>query len=197
LIRDPSRRSSLLIKVTETKAIAMHEWPPRRRAPRDLAGYLEALSRPVFQAGMSSRVIDAKWGGIRDAFADFDPHAVADFGPDQIERLLSDGRVVRSRAKIEATIDNAQAVLELDAEFGGFDCYLRAHGDFKATVADLKRQFRFIGDTGAYHFLYVVNEPVPPAEDWFAAAHRQPSRRSRRATAGSSPARAVTTKGAG
>jgi 3-methyladenine DNA glycosylase Tag len=128
-MRDHSRRSSPLGKVTETKAIAVHEERSRRRAPGHLAGYLEALSRPVFQAGMSSRVIDAKWLGIRDAFADFDPHAVADFGPDQIERLLDDRRVVRSRAKIEATIDNAQAVLELDAEFGGFDCYLRAHAD--------------------------------------------------------------------
>jgi 3-methyladenine DNA glycosylase Tag len=46
--------------------------PPRRR-PADLAGYLEALSRPVFQAGMNWRVIDAKWEGIREAFAGFDP----------------------------------------------------------------------------------------------------------------------------
>jgi len=93
--------------------------PPPRHRPRDLAGYLEALSRPVFQAGMSWRVIDAKWEGIRDAFARFDPPAVADFGPADIERLLADPGIVRSRAKIEATIDNAQALLELDAEYGG------------------------------------------------------------------------------
>jgi 3-methyladenine DNA glycosylase Tag len=172
----------------------MHDTSPRRRTPKNLAGYLEALSRPVFQAGMSSRVIDAKWDGIRDAFADFDPHAVADFGQHQIELLLSDCRMVRSKAKIEATIDNAQAVLELDAEFGGFHRYLRAHGDFEETVSDLKRQFRFIGDTGAYHFLYVVNEPVPPPDEWFATAH-QLTRRSR--AAASSPARAIsTTRGA-
>ena len=153
----------------------MHDKPVLRRTPKDLAGYLEALSRPVFQAGMSSGVIEAKWDGIRDAFADFDPHAVADFGPDQIELLLTEVRVVRSKAKIEATIDNAQAVLELDAEFGGFDRYLRAHGDFDATVADLKRQFRFIGDTGAYYFLYLVNEPVPSPDDGFATATRASS----------------------
>jgi hypothetical protein len=146
--------------------------PLPRHRPRDLAGYLEALSRPVFQAGISWRVIDAKWVGIRAAFANFDPHAVADFGPDEIEQLLGDTRVVRSRAKIEATIDNAQAVLELDTEFGAFDRYLCSHGTFEEAVADLKRQFRFIGDSGAYHFLYVVDQPVPPAEEWFAAARR-------------------------
>ncbi|TMK99107.1 MAG: hypothetical protein E6G34_06315 [Actinobacteria bacterium] len=146
--------------------------PPQRRKPKDLAGYLDALSRPVFQSGMNWRVIDAKWDGIRDAFANFDPATVADFGPQEIQRLLSDTRVVRSKAKIEATIDNAQAVIELDAEFGGFDRYLRTHGSFEETVADLKRQFRYIGDSGAYHFLYVVNRPVPPHEEWFAASRR-------------------------
>jgi Methyladenine glycosylase len=152
--------------------------PPARRKPKDLAGYLEVLSRPVFQAGMSWRVIDAKWDGIRDAFANFDPATVADFGPREIQRLLGDTRVVRSRPKIEATIDNAQAVIELDAEFGGFDRYLLSHGSFEETVADLKRQFRFIGDSGAYHFLYVVNRPVPPHEEWFAASRRSGTRRS-------------------
>jgi Methyladenine glycosylase len=151
--------------------------PPPRRKPKDLAGYLEALSRPVFQAGMGWRVIDAKWEGIREAFANFDPPTVADFGPREIRRLLGDPRVVRSKPKIEATIDNAQAVLELDTEFSGFDLYLRSHGSFEETVADLKRQFRYIGDSGAYHFLYVVGRPVPPHEEWFAANRRSGAQR--------------------
>jgi 3-methyladenine DNA glycosylase Tag len=141
--------------------------PPPVKKPRNLAGYLEALSRPVFQAGMSWRVIDSKWQGIRDAFAGFDPQTVADFGPKEIERLLGDPRVVRSRPKIEGTVDNAEAMIELDAQYKGFRKYLRSHGGFEATVADLKRQFRFIGDTGAYYFLYVVGEHVPPHEEWF------------------------------
>jgi Methyladenine glycosylase len=151
--------------------------PPPQAKPEELAGYLEALTRPVFQAGISWRVIDAKWDGIRDAFLGFDPGAVADFGPLEIQRLLADARVVRSKAKIEATIDNAQALLELDAEFGGFDRYLRSHPGFAETVADLKRQFRFIGDSGAYHFLYVVDEPVPPRDEWFARTRSAGSRR--------------------
>jgi DNA-3-methyladenine glycosylase I len=131
-------------------------------SPETLAGYLEAISRPVFAAGLSRRVIDAKWTGIREAFAGFDPRAVADFGPADIERLLADPGVVRSRAKIEATIDNAEALLELDAEHCGFERYLGSRGGFDATVADLKRQFRFIGDTGAHQFLAAVGQPVPP-----------------------------------
>jgi DNA-3-methyladenine glycosylase I len=145
----------------------MHDKGPPRRKPEDLAGYLEALSRPVFQAGISWRVIDAKWDAIREAFAGFDPPTVADYGPKDIKRLLDDPRVVRSKAKIEATIDNAQALIELDAEHGGFDSYLRSHRDFQQTVVDLKRQFRFIGDSGAYHFLWSIDEPTPPYDEWF------------------------------
>ena len=85
----------------------MRETGPPRRRPTDLAGYLEALSRPVFQAGISRRVIDNKWDGIHAAFHGFDPARVADFGRDDVERLLGDPRVVRSKPKIEATIDNA------------------------------------------------------------------------------------------
>jgi hypothetical protein len=36
-------------------------------------------------------------------------------------------------------------------------------------VADLRRHFKFLGDTGSYYFLYVVGEPVPPHEEWMAA----------------------------
>src|ERR1700724_2303997 len=88
-----------------------------------------------------------------------------------------------ARRRFEATIDNAQALIELDGEHGSFDRYLRSHGGFEPTVADLKRQFRFIGDTGAYHFLWSVDQPTPPHEEWFSDKRRKPSRR-RQATGG-------------
>ena len=140
--------------------------PPEVRRPRDLAGYLETITRAVFQGGISWRVVDAKWDGIRAAFHDFEPERVAAMKPDEIDAVASDPRVIRNRRKLEATVDNAQALLELDAEHGGFRNYLRSRGDFDATVADLKRQFRFLGDTGAYYFLHVVGEEVPPHDEW-------------------------------
>jgi Methyladenine glycosylase len=155
----------------------MDENTPPRAKPTDLAGYLEALSRPVFQAGISWRVIDSKWEGIREAFAGFEPSIVADYGQNDVDRLLGDPRVVRSKAKIEATIDNAQALLELDAEHGSFARYLRSRDGFANTVADLKRQFRFIGDSGAYHFLWAVDEPTPAYEEWFSDRRRQQPRK--------------------
>jgi hypothetical protein len=153
--------------------------PPPRRRPKDLAGYLDALSHPVFTAGMSWRVVENKWDGIREAFDGFDPRTVAAYGPDDVERLMADPRVIRNRSKIEATIDNAQAILELDSEHGGFGRYLKSHDGFEDTVADLKRQFRFIGDGGAYFFLHMVDEPVPSHEEWSASHERASGRRGR------------------
>ena len=146
--------------------------PPKGARPRDLAGYLEAITRAVFQGGISWRVVEAKWDDIRQAFADFDPSAVAELDASDIDALMADPRVIRNRAKLEATVDNAQTLLELDREYDGFRRYLRSHGGFDQTVADLKRQFRFLGDTGAYYVLGVVGEPVPPHEDWTAARRR-------------------------
>jgi 3-methyladenine DNA glycosylase Tag len=155
--------------------------PPKRARPRELSGYLEAITRAVFQGGISWRVIDAKWDGIREAFAGFDPRAVAALDAAEIDALMADPRVIRNRAKLEGTVDNAQTLLELETEHGSFRRYLRSHDDFATTVADLKRQFRFLGDTGAYYFLYVVGEQVPAHEEWAAA---QSGRRKARQRAG-------------
>ena len=154
----------------------MPKGPPPRRRPKDLAGYLEALSRPMFQAGISWRVIDAKWDGIRRGFREFEPEKVAAFGPKQVDALLADESVVRSRPKIEAVIDNAQTLLELDAEHRGFRRYLKAHDDTATLAADLQRQFRFIGPSGAYMFLYMVGEPVPPHDQWPSVQARRRTR---------------------
>jgi 3-methyladenine DNA glycosylase Tag len=145
--------------------------PPQIR-PRGLADYLEVLTRAVFQSGLNWRVIDAKWDGFREAFHGFDPAWVANLTPEQVDELATDRRIVRNRRKIEATVDNAQAMLELDARHGGFQRYLRSHPGFDETVADLRRRFAFLGDTGAYYFLYVVGEPVPPHEEWAAGRRR-------------------------
>jgi 3-methyladenine DNA glycosylase Tag len=142
--------------------------PPKRSRPRELSGYLDAMAHAVFQSGINWRVVEAKWPDIRQAFGGFDPRHVAELDARDIDALMGDTRVIRNRAKLEAIVDNAQTLLELDAEHRGFRRYLRSHGSFEATVADLKRQFRFLGDTGAYYFLYVVGEEVPPHEEWAA-----------------------------
>jgi hypothetical protein len=54
---------------------------------------------------------------------------------------------------------------------GSFRNYLRSHGDFESTLTDIKKQFRFMGDAGTFHFLWVVGEDVPDYEEWCRAHH--------------------------
>lgn len=141
---------------------------PRRISPRSLDDYLEVMSKSVFQTGMSWSVVENKWPGIRAALEGFNVGKVARYDEDDIERLVHDKRVIRNRRKLEAIVHNARKMIELDMEFGGFRNYLRSRHDFDATVRSLRAQFKFLGDTGCYHFLYVVGEEVPPYEAWRA-----------------------------
>ena len=136
------------------------------KGPND---YLEVLSKAVFQAGMSWKVVDAKWPGIKEAFRDFDVETVADLGESELDGLTNDTRVIRNRRKLEAVVQNARRLIELDSEFGGFQKYLRSHDDFATVVKDLRKNFKFLGEVGCYFFLYAVGEEVPPHEEWMAS----------------------------
>lgn len=85
---------------------------------RDEQGLFERLSLEAFQSGLSWATILRKRGNFRAAFAGFDPEQVAGFGPEDVERLLDDAGIVRNRAKILATIGNAQATIKLREEGG-------------------------------------------------------------------------------
>ena len=142
--------------------------PPEQITPTKLADYLEVLSKAVFDAGMSWRVVEAKWPGFREAFANFDPETVASFTPDDVDRLATDTRIIRNRRKIEATIHNAATFIEIDREFGGIRDYLRSIAGFEPLMQDMKKRFKHLGSFGVYYFLWVVREPVPPHEEFRA-----------------------------
>jgi 3-methyladenine DNA glycosylase Tag len=157
---------------------------PTQIRPKGLADYLDVLSKAAFQSGISWQVVEAKWPGTRKAFRDFDPKKVAKLTPKQIDALVADTRLIRNRKKIEATIDNAETMLALDREFGGFRKYLRSFSDFDALQRDLVKRFKFLGPTGAYFFLHVVREEVPPHDEWIARyGLKTPQRRPRGRTA--------------
>jgi DNA-3-methyladenine glycosylase I len=133
----------------------------------------ELLTLEGAQAGLSWSTILNKREGYRRAFAGFDAKKVARFGPKDVERLLADPGIVRNRLKVESTVANAAALLEL----GSLDAYL---WDFvggepivgawrrlaelpaetelsRALSRDLKRRgFRFVGPTVCYAFMQAV-----------------------------------------
>jgi len=124
----------------------------RDHAPDDPAFFLEHLSRAVFEAGIW-QVVQDKWDGIREAFHGFDPAQVAAMTPDQIGATENDARVIRNKAKIRATVDNAREVLAVVDSYGSIHAYFASFPDAHAAFADMRRRFKFLGDTGVWRLL--------------------------------------------
>ena len=142
---------------------------PERIQIDSLGDYLEIMTKAVFQSGISWKVVGAKWPGIREAFKNFDAETVAKFSEPELDALTQDTRVIRNRRKLEAIVSNAQRMIELDEQYGGFQKYLCSHTGFQSTLQDIRKQFKFMGDTGTYYFLFVVGEEVPSHDEWVAS----------------------------
>lgn len=133
----------------------------------------EKLCLEGFQSGLSWLTILRKRPRFREAFAGFDPAAISRFGKDDFERLMADSGIVRNRAKILATINNARRYAELVAETGSLAAFLWRYEpdpatrplvldhptlltmgvslESKAMSRDLRRRgWAFVGPTTAY-----------------------------------------------
>ncbi|SFK18215.1 DNA-3-methyladenine glycosylase I [Desulfomicrobium apsheronum] len=129
------------------------------------------------QAGLSWYTVLRKREGYRAAFAGFDPLEVARFTTQDVDRLLLDPGIIRHRRKIETTIANARAFLEVQSRFGTFASYLwnfvdgrpiahdiRALADYQTTSSeadalalDFKRRgFSFLGRTTCHAYMQAV-----------------------------------------
>ncbi|GAA4107793.1 DNA-3-methyladenine glycosylase I [Knoellia locipacati] len=143
---------------------------------RDERGVFERLSLEAFQSGLSWATILRKRPAFREAFADFAPEAVAGFGDADVERLMADAGIVRNRAKVLATIQNARATLGLREDpDGDLAAYVwsfrpaqtprpRTHADVPTTSAEsialskgLKRKgFTFVGPTTMFALMEAI-----------------------------------------
>ncbi|MGE0212466.1 MAG: DNA-3-methyladenine glycosylase I [Parvibaculaceae bacterium] len=142
----------------------------------DSHALFEKLLLDGFQAGLSWITILRKRDAFRRAFDGFEPEKMARYGPKKLERLMGDAGIVRNRSKIEASVTNARAWLEIEAA-QGFSPYLwdfldgrpvqnrfRRREDVPAATPlaekiskDLKaRGFRFCGPTIVYAFMQAV-----------------------------------------
>lgn len=173
--------------------IAYHdtEWGRPERNSRAL---WEKLVLDGFQAGLSWITILKKRDNFRRAFAGFEPAVIAEWGEPEVAQLLQDSGIIRHRGKIEATIGNARAWLEIE-EKGGFDQFLWRYVEGVAlqpryasqaevptqtalsqqVSRDLRRAgFRFVGPTIVYAFMEatgLVNDHLTgcPCHDAVAA----------------------------
>ena len=142
------------------------------------------------QAGLSWSTILKKRAAYRKAFDRFDARKISRYSAARVKGLMADAGIVRNRAKIEATIANARAFLEVKREFRTFDKYIwqfvggqatqnawRRHGECpaetdasRAMSRDLvKRGFRFVGPTICYAFMQatgMVNDHLRDCFRW-------------------------------
>jgi len=139
---------------------------PTKIEPTCIANYLETMAKSMFQSGISWRVVDSKWPSMRIALQGFDVRAIANLTEPELDILVQDERIIRSRRKLDALVVNANKMMTLDAQHGSFTSYLRSHGSFESTLKDIRKQFKYMGDSGTYHFLCAVGEDVPPYEVW-------------------------------
>ncbi|MBN9286825.1 MAG: hypothetical protein BGO43_05275 [Gammaproteobacteria bacterium 39-13] len=147
------------------------------RPVHDDVKHFEMLTLEGAQAGLSWETILNKREHYRKVFAKFAPKKVAKFSQNDVERILKDPGVVRNRLKIESTISNAKAFLEVQKEFGSFDKYIwgfvqqktihQHHKDLttyptKTSISDAiskdlkKRGFRFVGSTIIYAYMQAI-----------------------------------------
>jgi DNA-3-methyladenine glycosylase I len=140
-----------------------------------------------FQSGLSWLTILRKRDGFRAAFAGFDPERVARFDDTDVARLLADAGIVRHRGKIEATVANARATLDVQADLGSLAALIwsfepdrsrpapETMGDIAsvtpestALAKELKRRgFRFVGPTTAY----AAMQSLGVVDDHLAGCH--------------------------
>ena len=141
---------------------------------RDECGLYERISLEAFQSGLSWATTLAKRPAFRDVFHQFDPDIIAAYDESDVQRLLGDDRIVRNRRKIEATIRNARATIDLRAH-GGLATLLwsfqPARSPAPRTVADVptkteesavlarelrRRGFTFVGPTTIFAFMEAI-----------------------------------------
>jgi 3-methyladenine DNA glycosylase Tag len=138
------------------------DWMYRYNKPND-NGYFENLTRIIFQGGLNWRVIEKKWPNFKEAFKDFSIESVVKFTDDDVEKLMKNKGIVRNRAKIIATILNAQKFQSLIREYGSFKKYLSnldKSNNYSKVIKELSKQFQRLGPSSAQIFLYSVGEDI-------------------------------------
>jgi len=114
-------------------------------------------------AGLRWRTVAERWPNFQNAFAGFDIGKVAEFGEEDVKRLLGDERIIRNRRKILSTIQNAVEFKRIVEEAGSFQKWLDSmdkSDNYSAVVEEIRGRFRHAGETTARIFLYTVGENI-------------------------------------
>jgi len=143
-------------------------WIYRDKRPANDDVYFENMSRVIFLAGLSWKMIDEKWPNFKKAFKNFSIVEVAKFDEKEIKRLMSDASIVRNQAKIIATINNAKQLQNIKKEHASFQSYLNSldkSNNYAVAIKELTKKFSRLGPSSARIFLYSVGENMRRQEE--------------------------------
>ncbi|SON55941.1 3-methyl-adenine DNA glycosylase I [Hartmannibacter diazotrophicus] len=137
------------------------------RTPEEIAALtddriLAEMTRRIFNAGFSSKVIAAKWPAFERAFQGFDPHACAFMSDEQLDALLGDRDIVRNAVKIRTVRANAAFILELAREHGSASRFLADWPDSNLVglLNSLKKRGSHLGGDSGMRFLRAIGKPA-------------------------------------
>jgi len=139
------------------------KWMYRGRRPPNDDAYFENMTRVIFQAGLSWKMIDQKWPNFLKAFENFSIDKVSRFKNSDVEQLLKNEGIVRNRAKIAATIHNATEFKKIKEKPGSFKSYLDSldkSNKYALVIKELGKRFQRLGPSSARIFLFTVGEDV-------------------------------------
>jgi 3-methyladenine DNA glycosylase Tag len=137
---------------------------------------LAEMTRRVFYAGFSSKVVDDKWDAFEKGFDRFDPNACAFMSEEHFEALLQDRGIVRNGAKIRSVQVNAKFLLELKAEHGSGARFFAnwPDNDYVGLLDVLKKRASHLGGDAAGRFLRAIGRPAfIPSPDMVTALIRE------------------------
>lgn len=138
--------------------------------------WLSDMTRRIFQSGFNWKVIDSKWDGFEEAFWGFDVGRCALMSDEDLDRLVSDKRIVRNGAKIRSVRDNAAFLQELTAEYGSAaKCFADWPGDDFTGLLEMlkKRGARLGGRVGAIAMRFMGKDGFILSEDVVKALIRE------------------------
>ncbi|MGB7754633.1 MAG: DNA-3-methyladenine glycosylase I [Salinisphaera sp.] len=157
---------------TELEAALVRPEPPESLAMIGDDRYLSVMCRRIFRAGLTHRLVDARWPAFEAAFDDFDLESVAALDEDDLKRLAADERLIRHRKKIFAVRDNAQAMQTIVDEFGSFGFWLAEwpEDEIVELWAELKKCFTQLGGNSGPAFLRMTGKDTFLLTDWVVRA---------------------------
>ena len=149
------------------KKIPMNIIIPARIKPSNDNEYFEMLSKSVFQAGFSFKVVEQKWPDIVETFDKFDFKKVMNWNEEKIYQVLQSPKIIRNSKKVRGIVDNARVFYDVTTKYGSFSQYLNSFKNkpYPERSKIISKQFKWLGKTGTYVFLWMVKEDVPEWEN--------------------------------